>query len=684
MAEHTCPGPSQRPAFRETFKAIPFGRPSRSSGSGLPKPGRAAPPQIDLSAANRSYVRQDQLTPASSGSNSRSVSPGTPHSTRRFRFRMPPRSATSPLPRQTSPPSPALSNLDCAFPPFPSTKSRSTTPTESRPKAKQEKTPLISAERPDSELGPHFAPISPKVIGSKSILQRMNTIAPGPFGVALRKNGGLEQPQDSAGGQSHERTATSSSTKDVAKAPNSLNRQGLFPPVLIPGSERPSVAMVSNDLASPKPSVDRDGMPLPVGPAPPRPARPDQLATFVLRHASMAEEPTKNMLRQENRSQTFPIGNEGQSAGAGPTGPLPRRPSEPASLPRLRRPTVKMVRAQTFNDASIDKIDSGYMAGVDHPLPLESQNNNTRLLAARGGLGSEHVDKKPEDKSPLPNRRIRESEPSSNPHHTPTESVSSNESYGSDTRTTSSSSSPPLSNISGRPGRKPSNSTNINNLMSEIQSSMEALSPKKMPGPVDKGSTPSFSRPLYARPSQTHAQTAVLLEAPESPMDPAVQRGLLTPQVLPQNKPPTALALQRPEVSDTQRRQITTKKGNCRGCGEPIKGRSVSSADGRLTGRYHKQCFVCKTCKEPFQTSDFYVINNDPYCERHYHRLNNSMCQTCDQGIEGHYLETEKKQKFHRHCFTCQDCHTILGDDYFELGNKDLVGDTQKDERQSL
>ena len=82
-------------------------------------------------------------------------------------------------------------------------------------------------------------------------------------------------------------------------------------------------------------------------------------------------------------------------------------------------------------------------------------------------------------------------------------------------------------------------------------------------------------------------------------------------------------------------------------------GKSVSSADGRLTGRYHKPCFVCKTCKEPFQTTDFYVMNNHPYCGRHYHQLNGSLCKTCDQGIEGQYLETELKQKFHPHCFTC-------------------------------
>lgn len=77
--------------------------------------------------------------------------------------------------------------------------------------------------------------------------------------------------------------------------------------------------------------------------------------------------------------------------------------------------------------------------------------------------------------------------------------------------------------------------------------------------------------------------------------------------------------------------------------------------------------FVCKTCRSPFATADFYVINNDPYCEQHYHRLNDSLCTKCDRGIEGPYLETQPGQKFHPNCFTCVDCRKVLSDDYFEI-----------------
>lgn len=122
----------------------------------------------------------------------------------------------------------------------------------------------------------------------------------------------------------------------------------------------------------------------------------------------------------------------------------------------------------------------------------------------------------------------------------------------------------------------------------------------------------------------------------------------------------------------TARRPSPANKGSCRGCGDLIRGKSVSSADGRLTGRYHKQCFVCHTCQRPFQTADFYVMNNQPYCARHYHELNDSLCTSCDRGIEGQYLETEGKQKFHPYCFSCQECHIILRDDYYEFNGKTL------------
>lgn len=101
-------------------------------------------------------------------------------------------------------------------------------------------------------------------------------------------------------------------------------------------------------------------------------------------------------------------------------------------------------------------------------------------------------------------------------------------------------------------------------------------------------------------------------------------------------------------------------KQSCKGCGLKITARAVASSDGKLSGRYHKRCFVCSTCRSPFQTAEFYVFNDQPYCSQHYHQLNGSICGICKQGIEGLCLQaieengnsSQCRQLFHPTCIT--------------------------------
>ncbi|KAJ5571479.1 Zinc finger LIM-type [Penicillium sp. DV-2018c] len=130
---------------------------------------------------------------------------------------------------------------------------------------------------------------------------------------------------------------------------------------------------------------------------------------------------------------------------------------------------------------------------------------------------------------------------------------------------------------------------------------------------------------------------------------------------------------QTPSIPRTPTRSSTRTKGTCKGCNEPITGKSVSSSDGRLTGRYHRGCFVCFECHSPFPTADFYVLNNRPFCAQHYHERNGSLCVGCHTGIEGHYLETVERnparpdrRRFHTQCLQCRTCHVLLKGDYFE------------------
>ena len=198
-----------------------------------------------------------------------------------------------------------------------------------------------------------------------------------------------------------------------------------------------------------------------------------------------------------------------------------------------------------------------------------------------------------------------------------------------------------------------------------------------------------------AGPSPTILQPPRIMELlPDSPTDPLFQQGRLspippsihrrTPSASPKASPRSSTT---PELPQGQQQMLKlpptdgTGKRTCRGCSDAILlgQKSVTSADGRLTGRYHKQCFVCTTCQSGFATAEFYVFNDHPYCDQHYHELNDTICTGCGKGIEGQLMETSPRlsdldkaggQKYHLKCFTCTTCHTILKEDYFELNGR--------------
>ncbi|OAA57676.1 LIM domain containing protein [Cordyceps fumosorosea ARSEF 2679] len=127
-------------------------------------------------------------------------------------------------------------------------------------------------------------------------------------------------------------------------------------------------------------------------------------------------------------------------------------------------------------------------------------------------------------------------------------------------------------------------------------------------------------------------------------------------------------------TSPTQGRDgiYTSSRGDCKACGKPITGRSISSADGRLTGKYHKECFVCTApdCRKVFSSAEFYVYRDRPYCKFDYHKLNNTLCRSCNEGIEGRYAEDESRVKYHVDCFCCSECRVSLADGYFEVDGR--------------
>jgi len=559
-----------------------------------------------------------------------------------------PRSATAPLAR--GPPSLELSNLDCAFPPFPTSKSRSATPTRDLD-LKQPRANNNEYVRMHAEPSPLYAPLSPRRNGGGNVLQRMNTIAPGPFDVGSR--GRRDENQGHEDGKQHKRTATATNSKDFTRPPSAGSGKNNFPRPSTAGSAISRKLSLASISGGPKSMLDRAEKPFSVEPALPRPVRPDGYAVSGSHRELPQREPPNQPLRLEKRSQTFPI-NQNRGHIGERTGPLPQRPSEPPPAHRNRRPTVSAASRPSLPDSSAHSQHVSYRSTPGEPSS-QPHGDAPGIHTGSTSRGEAKFDYRLNDAPPVPIPNLAKDFSAGDSYHTPTESVSSSGSYGSDAKSGSSRSSPPLSDASTRPLTNSFNVDHVGNSRTDVHSSVDSLQSREINAPRSKEAPQSVSNPIHLRPMELLPEVDHKMETPESPMDPAIQGGRLSPFPLSSCHLPSSAPTQGPDLAPPPaRRSTTTNKGNCRGCGELIRGKSVSSADGRLTGRYHKQCFVCKTCKEPFQTADFYVLNNHPYCERHYHQLNGSLCRACDRGIEGQYLATESRQKFHPNCFTCQ------------------------------
>ena len=63
-----------------------------------------------------------------------------------------------------------------------------------------------------------------------------------------------------------------------------------------------------------------------------------------------------------------------------------------------------------------------------------------------------------------------------------------------------------------------------------------------------------------------------------------------------------------------------------------------------------------QTCHNAFPDNTFYVYDGAPYCKRHYHRLNNSLCRSCDEPIEGPCVQTIEGWRYHPICLSCSVC----------------------------
>ncbi|GAA5855106.1 hypothetical protein JCM8547_002383 [Rhodosporidiobolus lusitaniae] len=112
----------------------------------------------------------------------------------------------------------------------------------------------------------------------------------------------------------------------------------------------------------------------------------------------------------------------------------------------------------------------------------------------------------------------------------------------------------------------------------------------------------------------------------------------------------------------------------CRKCKKAIEGGAVTSSDGKVVGKYHRECFACFECGEKFENGEFYVFDGKPYCQQHYHALNGSLCANlgCGKPIEGPCVSLVGEEnggggRYHPPCFNCSEpsCQIPLLEHHF-------------------
>ena len=598
-------------------------------------------------------------------SSSRSASPVIPTNGRRSPYQPPSRSATSPLP--VSVPSRDLSiSQDCAFPPFPTSKSRSATPTT----PSESSFPLPNRYKPQAVVQGEAAqmPLNSRGAAGGNIMRSVNSDVRSPSSL-------LENSRSP--GYGHGKTPSMSNSQNHTRPPSSENSKSHFRQPSTSSSVYTRNPSISSTSGSARFTFERHQTEVPAVPVVPQ--QPDvnmKDASHTAGTPSHSKEAAFDFgsFGKENRSQTFPKHDNSQRSDEQAS--FHRRPSEPSVRSHRPRPSVAAAVMQPLHEIG---STSSFKPSKSIRGRNAAPSSNRTMQSSIGGNYEGKDDRIIENAPPVPIPFNSNDGPLGDSYHTPHESVSSDGSYSSGVKTGSSRSSPPLNESPLRSAAHPIEDTRINDLFTGFhfdvsrRPSFEELSESsEKPSSLDSRTRlpeiSAFSQPTIP-PLSTYHEAPSRTLTPIHPADDSMSS--LAPP--PENYRVSPATLAPPSTQDPPaRRPRTANKGNCRGCGELIKGKSVSSADGRLTGHYHKQCLVCKTCQAPFLTADFYVMHNNPYCSRHYHELNGSLCNKCDRGIEGQYLETEVQKKFHPHCFSCQECHRILRDDYFEWNGRTL------------
>ncbi|KAK7054700.1 hypothetical protein VNI00_003163 [Paramarasmius palmivorus] len=195
----------------------------------------------------------------------------------------------------------------------------------------------------------------------------------------------------------------------------------------------------------------------------------------------------------------------------------------------------------------------------------------------------------------------------------------------------------------------------------------EGFSPTTSKFPQTPTSPPAKGAPLRSNTVQGVGYTSPKSEIPKLPARSNTERGSTEKGVERKKRSKTCVRCEK-RIEDGRWIQVdsgsvlcercwkTMYLPKCRRCNLPIEKHAVSSSDGQLKGKYHKDCFNCHTCHKPFPNKTFYVYEGKPFCAYHYHEANRSLCAapTCGQPIEGPCAVSHTGLRYHPEHMLCE------------------------------
>eukprot|EP01089_Gocevia_fonbrunei_P017353 TRINITY_DN5609_c0_g1_i1.p1 TRINITY_DN5609_c0_g1~~TRINITY_DN5609_c0_g1_i1.p1 ORF type:complete len:660 (-),score=191.38 TRINITY_DN5609_c0_g1_i1:11-1990(-) len=98
----------------------------------------------------------------------------------------------------------------------------------------------------------------------------------------------------------------------------------------------------------------------------------------------------------------------------------------------------------------------------------------------------------------------------------------------------------------------------------------------------------------------------------------------------------------------------------CGRCKQVIDEDKYVSAGGK---RWHVACFKCTTCSSSFKNS-YYLHSGSPYCKKDMYRAKGLLCARCDKPV-GNGDKSALGKPWHRTCWFCSSCENPFGTDGF-------------------